>query len=366
MSDIDALVRGAAIGITLVLEAAFLRSRRSKSQTIIGLLYAAGVIGYILWHDPARADWPRLLNPIIGILALSCPFFFWALARNIFEDDFQIRGAHWALLATIIVAGVAQSVLPGIRFPWLPTALRTVFRVLSLGLVLHVFWLVFTGGRVDLVEARARLRLGFLVIAGTGCAVVLLTALFYGPATGKPPIVRLGEALALLAITLTFAVVLLRVHPDFLPPEPATEGATAGAGDPASPAPFDPDAAALQRLDALMRRDGVWRETGLTIGTLAERAAVPEYRLRRLINGRLGFRNFTAYLNEYRLAAAAARLGDPKEIRIPVLTIALDLGWGSIGPFNRAFRARFGMTPTEYRQHKLGAATTSLPGSPNS
>jgi len=75
-----------------------------------------------------------------------------------------------------------------------------------------------------------------------------------------------------------------------------------------------------------MRRDAVWRETGLTIGALAERAGLPEYRLRRLINGRLGFRNFTAYLNEYRLAAAAARLGDPKEIRIPVLTIALDLG----------------------------------------
>ena len=366
MSDLDALVRGAAIGITLVLAAAFLRGRRSRSQTIIGLLYAAGLIGYVLWNDPARADWPRLLNPIIGILALSCPFFFWALARSIFEDDFQIRGVHWAVLATIIVAGLAQSVLPGIRFPWLPVALRTVFRLLSLGLVLHVFWLVFSGGRMDLVESRARLRLGFLVIAGTGCAVVLLTALFYGPATGKPPIVRLGEALGLLAITFTFAAVLLRVHPDFMPPEPATAGPTSEAGDPVSPAPFDPDAAALERLDTLMRRDAVWRETGLTIGALAERAGLPEYRLRRLINGRLGFRNFTAYLNEYRLAAAAARLRDPKEIRIPVLTIALDLGWGSIGPFNRAFRARFGLTPTEYRQQKLSAASARVEASPNS
>jgi AraC-like DNA-binding protein len=115
-----------------------------------------------------------------------------------------------------------------------------------------------------------------------------------------------------------------------------------------------------------MRRDAVWRETGLTIGTLAERAGLPEYRLRRLINGRLGFRNFTAFLNEYRLAAAAARLGDPAEIRLPVLTIALDLGWGSIGPFNRAFRARFGVTPTEYRQQKLSGVAPSASGSPNS
>jgi AraC-like DNA-binding protein len=366
MSDVDALVRGAAIGITLVLEAAFLRSRRSKSQTIIGLLYAAGVIGYILWSDPARADWPRWLTSIIGILALSCPFFFWALARSIFEDDFQIRGVHWALLATIIVAGVAQSVLPGIRFPWLPVGLRAVFRLLSLGLVLHVFWLVFTGGRIDLVEARARLRFGFLVIAGTGCAVVLLTALFYAPAVARPAPVRLGEALALFVVTFAFAGVLLRVRPEFLLPEPVTAAATIEAVGTVTPTPFDPDAAALERLDSLMRRDAVWRETGLTIGTLAERAQLPEYRLRRLINGRLGFRNFTAYLNEYRLAAAAARLGDPREIRIPVLTIALDLGWGSIGPFNRAFRARFGVTPTEYRQQKLNAASTRIAASPNS
>jgi hypothetical protein len=256
MSDADALVRGAAIGITLVLAAAFVRGRRSNSQSIIGLLYAAGVIGYVLWSDPARTDWPHWLNPIIGILALSCPFFFWALARSIFEDDFQIRGAHWALLVAIIVAGLAQPVLPGTRFPWLPIALRVTFRLLSLALVVHVFWLVFSGGRMDLVETRARLRLGFLVIAGTGCAVVILTALFYAPAPARPPIVRLGEALALFAITLTFAAVLLRVHPDFLSPEPATVGRTAGAARATTPAPFDPDAAALERLDALMRRDG--------------------------------------------------------------------------------------------------------------
>jgi AraC-like DNA-binding protein len=34
---------------------------------------------------------------------------------------------------------------------------------------------------------------------------------------------------------------------------------------------------------------------------------------------------------------------------LPILTIALDSGYGSIGPFNRAFRQRYGMTPTEYR-----------------
>jgi AraC-like DNA-binding protein len=73
----------------------------------------------------------------------------------------------------------------------------------------------------------------------------------------------------------------------------------------------------------------------------------------------MGFRNFTAFLNEYRLSAAALRLADRDQTHIPVLTIALDLGWGSIGPFNRAFRTRFGMTPTDYRREQAMSAAAS-------
>jgi AraC-like DNA-binding protein len=72
--------------------------------------------------------------------------------------------------------------------------------------------------------------------------------------------------------------------------------------------------------------------------------------LRRVINQGLGFRNFNDFLHTHRLKEAAGRLGDPQLRRIPVLTIALEAGYGSIGPFNRAFKERFGMTPSEYRR----------------
>jgi AraC-like DNA-binding protein len=35
---------------------------------------------------------------------------------------------------------------------------------------------------------------------------------------------------------------------------------------------------------------------------------------------------------------------------VPVLTIAMDSGFQSLGPFNRAFKADTGLTPTEYRR----------------
>jgi AraC-like DNA-binding protein len=68
--------------------------------------------------------------------------------------------------------------------------------------------------------------------------------------------------------------------------------------------------------------------------------------LRALINQQQGYRNFNDFLHHYRLQEASARLTSED---LPILTIALESGYASIGPFNRAFRQRFGMTPTEYR-----------------
>jgi AraC-like DNA-binding protein len=77
---------------------------------------------------------------------------------------------------------------------------------------------------------------------------------------------------------------------------------------------------------------------------------LPQYRLRELIHNRLGHRNFPAFVNAYRLAEVERSLLDPALARRPILTLALEAGFGSIGPFNRAFRERHGLTPTEYRR----------------
>ena len=67
----------------------------------------------------------------------------------------------------------------------------------------------------------------------------------------------------------------------------------------------------------------------------------------------LGFRNFAAFVNARRIDAAKARLADPTQARESVSTIAFDLGFGSLGPFNRAFKEVTGQTPTEWRRQRL-------------
>jgi AraC-like DNA-binding protein len=116
------------------------------------------------------------------------------------------------------------------------------------------------------------------------------------------------------------------------------------------------ETALLARLAAVMAEGKAYREEGLSIAVLAAKLEIPEYRLRRLINQRLGYRNFSSYVNGYRLAEATAALADPAQAEVPILTIALDAGFQSIGPFNRAFKAAAGMTPSEYRRVKLGGA----------
>jgi AraC-like DNA-binding protein len=106
----------------------------------------------------------------------------------------------------------------------------------------------------------------------------------------------------------------------------------------------------LNALMHLMADDRIYRHEGITIGMLATRLATPEYKLRRLINQRLGYRNFNVFLNNHRIEEAKAALADPSQAQVPVITIAMDAGFQSLGPFNRAFKATTGVTPTEYRR----------------
>jgi AraC-like DNA-binding protein len=121
----------------------------------------------------------------------------------------------------------------------------------------------------------------------------------------------------------------------------------------------------LRRLERLMTAERAYRREGLTIGSLAALMNLPEYRLRQIINEGLGYRNFNAFLNRYRIAEAKTALADSSQKDVPVLTIAMDSGFQSLGPFNRAFKADTGLTPTEFRRLALAKEPSKLPSEKN-
>ena len=105
-----------------------------------------------------------------------------------------------------------------------------------------------------------------------------------------------------------------------------------------------------------MTDKAMYRDAALSITQLATTIGVPEKRLRDVINRRLGHKNFPSYVNAFRLEEVRLRLIDAKNDALPILTLALDAGFGSIVAFNRAFKDKYAMTPSEYRErgnHRL-------------
>ncbi len=206
------------------------------------------------------------------------------------------------------------------------------------------------GWRTALTTARGRL----LVALVTGIGLQMTFAATAGWAALPARSINLSAALALAAFAVIAIWMML-----FDPPEsqPAVARAGGGSGQQAravgslaDAGRSAPDQTALNHLKHLMATERTYRQEGLTIGVLAVRLGMPEYRLRTLINDGLGHRNFNAFLNRYRLDEVKAALGDASQAEVPVLTIALDAGFQSLAPFNRAFKADTGLTPTEFRR----------------
>ena len=151
----------------------------------------------------------------------------------------------------------------------------------------------------------------------------------------------------LFAVSVGTAFAVAGVRRNLLPEAPRREPAPVSAHPAADR--FD-----LARLEKLMA-DGVFLDQGLTIGELAKRMNMPEHRLRRLINQELGYRNFAAFINDHRIEEAKRRLSEPDTAREQITSLAFDLGYASLAPFNRAFRERIGMSPSQYREKALSA-----------
>lgn len=341
---LETALRLAVIGQELLIAAIFLAGSGSRSARISGALLLLSIAGYLINSDPVlRAAVPALL-PLVVLLAIIVPYCLWLFARAVFEapwrNSWLVAGFGAIALLSWVVFVFDFSVAVSLR-----STANTVNHVTALIVVAHALWLTGKGRPDDLVEARRRFRLLFISLVAAQVTAVLVAEMLLGSAP-PPGWLSLGNVLVIAGLTFGLAIPLLRPDPAFFAPAPGTVPSDVTPGDTTLRAA---ETVLEQKLMGAMK-EGAYRETRLTIRALAERLGVPEHRLRRLINGHLGFRNFSAFLNSFRIAEAKSQLADPERVRLPVLTIALDLGYASLGPFNRAFKAMTGVTPTEYRQ----------------
>lgn len=302
------------------------------------------------------------LVPILFIRWLSnlLPLFLWLLARALFRDEKAFARSHY------IISGVAFCYLSAVAWLrslgiveeaehlWSTHGILVEFipQVLKLTLALFAIAETARGFNADLVEKRRQLRVGVLAVVGIYCLAIISVELFYRD--DVPIFLETLHAIGLVLIISLVCVFIFTLEAVLFSKDSNTFSAEIEEHSNADVEPTeapDPDLQILEDLRHQLEKHSVYKETGLTIRLLAERLAHPEYKLRQVINGQLGYRNFNEFLNHYRIDEASRRLRDPQEAKLPILTIALDVGYGSLSTFNKAFRATHGMTPSEFRKN---------------
>ena len=348
---LDAMVRGVAVGGFATIGVALAVSRQPAQIRWVGAVFFLTAIGHTLDNCVILQRPDGHAGDLTRALSVMGAGMFLAFALTLFDDSRRMPLWRLAPAAACLALAAAAAWSPA----WCAAPIWAAYNLFTMVLVAWALVVIWRGWRGDLVERRRRLRAP--VMAAAAIYVLATAAQDMGANLGAHPAhAPLFQAALLAILAVAGAVALLQLDPILV-------GSTTAAPFLDAPRREAPDLdfadrATLVRLTRAMDEEEVWRREELSIRALADHVSVPEHRLRRLINGALGHRNFAAFVNARRIAAAKAALGDPAQARKPVSAIAYELGFGSLGPFNRAFRDATGMTPTAWRQ--AGA------GSPNS
>ncbi|MEL7487391.1 MAG: AraC family transcriptional regulator [Pseudomonadota bacterium] len=350
----ELVVRGASVGALALILGLVLTSPAQRVRRLLGALFMFGTIAYVLLSANDALDMTFGLERFIKAFAVFNSVFVWWFAVSLFNDNYRLT---WARASPLIVIAVLHA--PFKVWQTAPGDLieQILHSIVAVGLLGHGMWLALKHRADDLVDPRRKFRLVFPIAVG-----IVGIAIAFGENIdefrGLPESITFVHAIALAALIFFFGFWLLSADAAFFAPDsfsdrtPQRSDSTAAAQATDGARAPTKDLPAYRRLMELMDA-GVYREEGLTVTSLAQKVGVPEHHLRRLINQELGFRNFSAFVNERRVADAKAQLADRDRARDQIATIALDLGFGSLAPFNRAFKRETGLTPTEFRRQSM-------------
>ncbi len=341
LQSIDLLLIGMALALNLLLIGQLWSERNFAPVCIAAMAFCFTIPTKLLVYSPALVpilpDWIMVLRPLADLNTV----FFWWFALALFNDRFRWRRRH--IVPALVVLALS---IGGSSLPMLPERTGEVAaRLVNLALLAHIISLALRRYEGDLVDERRRFRVA-LALAVSIFAIAITGTQFYTlwvPEADFSILYAAGSA-ALSYIFILWSTTLRRSI--FFPQNGEREvrdGVLSAA-----------DRIDLSRLDHVVK-DGICLEPGLTIGTLAGRLDMPEHRLRRIINQGLGYRNFSAFLNDHRIEEAKRRLADPALAREQIIQHAYALGYVSLAPFNRAFRERVGVSPTEFRNAALSS-----------
>lgn len=340
MSLFDPAIRFSAILILVLI--AFMAQRDllpSRSRVFLQLA-CVSVIGSLLDFTPDYIATQSWITRLAGLVSAFDLPLIWLFIMTLFS-----RAVRVGPIAALI--GISYS-LPkltshigrsfDLSLPiWHAALIANIFGLIIL---IHIVTRLLLDRRDDMLNRRRRSRLQFavaLVLFSAGSTLANYLVPLDALPTARGALVWMGTLYAF-------------VHLIHIPEDALLFSATRAA----SPPPEDRLPDALRRrmvvLEAEMTQRKPYLEARLSIGDLANRLGISETQLRETIGDGLGHDNFSSFINSYRIADIKRALRDPDQAHLPILTIALDHGFSSLSPFNRAFKTHVGVTPSTFRK----------------
>ena len=337
MITIDAFLRFSGIGLLLFVSVLALRDLRHSDRALYLVLVCVSTSSHFLGFAPATYDMPQTARMLLRLLDIPQLYFIWILALSLFQKDFKLTRFYVIVglaycfpifMERLVQFGYVQS-LPG-WWAWL-------VNLSSLFLVVHMTVVTLAGRTDDLIEKRRKSRIYLVLMSAfSALSVIILGSMLLPQYQQTVTVISIWPAIVWVAFWLS-----------------SIEGnkfAFDVKEQPAEDALSARDLALQEKLNQEMVEKQCFLENNLSIESLAKRLGVSAYRLRAFINQKLGYNNFSSYINGYRIEAIKKAFANPENHHIPILTIAMNHGFNSLAPFNRAFKNLEGATPSEYRQ----------------
>lgn len=329
--------------------AGFLLSRPRRLQHLLLAAFLLTVAVIIAINHSVEAGWlaekpllrelfPLLLGPLFYGFVKALVFSNWRLRLNYAMHLTPLP--VWLLLRPEIASDWRQPCLLGATFLLFCLYLLQAWRLTQ-------YRHQQICAQVSVSQSTS-LRWVQRTIAGFILMVLLETTELLLDRSGifVSPVLYLAD---MLLLALLFAgLVWEALHkPDFLLtlPIPERQPVAAPPSD-ATAAAADPEQ--LETLHQFILQSKIYQQPNLTLQQLADAVDMPSRQISQLINH--GFsRNFSDFINGYRVRAAAAQL----TAKVPpdnMLTLLHQVGFNSKSTFNLMFKREFGCTPSQYRR----------------
>ncbi|QCX01539.1 helix-turn-helix transcriptional regulator [Aggregatimonas sangjinii] len=165
--------------------------------------------------------------------------------------------------------------------------------------------------------------------------VALICVFYIGHVMGLFPL-YIGGALSFSFLIYTFSFLLLQRH-DF-----SLEKYSGSHMDRAASKKL------VQAVKSLFQSEKLFLDNTITLASIADKVGKSSRDVSRAINENEG-KNFSEFVNHYRIAKAKKMLVASEYVNEKIATIAYDCGFGNVTSFNLAFKAETQLTPTQYR-----------------